>query len=213
MLPTALSTSCCVRCAGHQIIPSAPLQRHARRRARARAPLPAPTGAVASGGCVARICARSVAGTYTDLLPTNGYLTSKRELHLDAFEKYVRVLASHEPVVFERKRQRAAGGGGGGRNSRRDMRSRPSAASNVVASDPLDYKREYYLQKLGLHPKDLEARKALVHSYLEGLSWCLAYYHDGCASWYWCDAAMPRHERRAAALWPLMPPLSDPEQW
>jgi len=97
----------------------------------------------------------------------------------------VRVLASHEPVVFARKRQRAAGGGGGGRNSRRDMRSRPSAASNVVASDPLDYKREYYLQKLGLHPKDLEARKALVHSYLEGLSWCLAYYHDGCASWYW----------------------------
>ena len=26
---------------------------------------------------------------------------------------------------------------------------------------------------------------SLVQSYLEGLEWCLKYYHDGCASWDW----------------------------
>ena len=128
------------------------------------------------------------AGTYTDLLPTHGYLTDKRTLNMPAFEAYVRILSSHEPIVFEKKRLRAAGGGGGGgRYSRRDVRGRGSAAASVASSsDPLAYKREYYLQKTGLHPKDAEGRQALVRSYLEGLCWCLAYYHDGCASWDWC---------------------------
>ena len=129
--------------------------------------------------------ARACAGTYTDLLPKNGYLTSKSQLNLQAFEAFVRVLATQEPIAFERKRQRAAGGGGGGRYSRRDARGRPPAAARPP-SDPLEYKREYYLQKCGLHPNDAEARRSLVQSYLEGLSWCLAYYHEGCASWDWC---------------------------
>jgi len=38
---------------------------------------------------------------------------------------------------------------------------------------------------MGLHPNDKEGRQQLVHAYLEGLSWCLAYYHNGCASWEW----------------------------
>jgi len=125
--------------------------------------------------------------TYTDLLPSNGFLTTKRTLHLDAFERFVRALSTHEPIVFERKRQRAAGGGGGGgRYSRRDNRGGGRGGPpSAPVGDPLEYKREYYLQKLGLHPKDNDARKELVNSYLEGLCWCLAYYHDGCASWDW----------------------------
>ena len=59
------------------------------------------------------------------------------------------------------------------------------SASSTSSGDPLEYKREYYLQKLGLHPKDLDGRRELVRSYVQGLSWCLAYYHDGCNSWDW----------------------------
>ena len=113
--------------------------------------------------------------TYTDLLPTNGYLTTKRHLHLDAFEAFVRVLASNEPIVFERKRQRAMAG----------PSSRRQGAGQQESSAPGEYKREYYLEKLGQPPKDAEVLHDLVQSYLEGLSWCLAYYHDGCASWDW----------------------------
>ena len=120
--------------------------------------------------------------TYTDLLPTNGYLTTKSHLHLPAFEAFVRVLASHEPIIFERKRQRATGGRNG--YSRRQSAGQPASESSH-SDGPLAYKREYYLQKLGQHPKDVEPKRDLVQSYLEGLSWCLAYYHDGCASWDW----------------------------
>jgi len=38
---------------------------------------------------------------------------------------------------------------------------------------------------MGLHPSDTAGRRELVRSYVEGLSWCLAYYHKGCASWDW----------------------------
>ena len=127
-----------------------------------------------------------IAGTYTDLLPTHGYLTDKRTLNMAAFEEYVRLLASHESIVFEKKKMRAAGGrGGGGRYSRRDRPGRGVTSPASPPGDPLAYKREYYLHKFGLHPKDSDSRKSLVHSYLQGLCWCLAYYHDGCASWDW----------------------------
>ena len=132
--------------------------------------------------------------TYTDLLPSNGYLTDKATLHLDAFETFCRAIARQEPTVFERKRQKAAfgDGGRGGRYSRRDNRGRGrggvggrGGAAALPPSDPLEYKREYYLQKLGLHPRDAEGRREIVRTYVQGLSWCLAYYHDGCASWDW----------------------------
>jgi len=122
--------------------------------------------------------------TYTEMLPYNGYLTDKETLNLGAFEKYIRKLAYVEPIYFEKKRRGRAGGRGGrggGRGSRRSI----GAAAAPPPSDPLEYKREYYLQKMGLHPKDKEGRHQLVHAYLEGLSWCLAYYHNGCASWEW----------------------------
>ena len=122
--------------------------------------------------------------TYTDLLPTNGYLTDKATLHLGTFERYVAAISDIEPAVFDRKARRAAGGGRGGGRGRSSRRPQ-GAAQAVVLTDPRDYKREYYLNKFGMHPKDAERRRAIVHSYVEGLCWCLAYYHDGCASWDW----------------------------
>ena len=124
--------------------------------------------------------------TYTEMLPSlGGYLTEKARIDLPRFERFVRQLSRHEQQVFAKKKLARSG-----RFSpeRRRGRGRPAAAAAASAAeaDPRDYKREYYLQKLGMHPNDKEGRSALVHSYLEGLSWCLAYYHDGCASWDWC---------------------------
>ena len=127
--------------------------------------------------------------TYTEMLPTNGFLTDKEVLNLAAFETYARKIAAMEPTVFEKKRSRGAGGvPTGGRFDRRRQRSAGSAAgsdADAYMSDPALYRKEYYLQKVGLHPKDVEGRRRLVHAYCEGLAWCLAYYHRGCASWDW----------------------------
>jgi 5'-3' exoribonuclease 1 len=127
--------------------------------------------------------------TYTQMLPSNGYLTDKRTLNMAAFERFVGALSTTEPAVFEKKRMRANSpmGRGGGRGAGRFQRNRGYGGEGgaSLVDDPLAYKREYYLAKLGLHPKDGESRRALVTSYLEGLCWCLAYYHDGCASWDW----------------------------
>ena len=114
--------------------------------------------------------------TYTALLPSQGYLTDKATINRPAFERYVAELASMEPMVFEKKRNRAAGGGGGRYDRRRQRTTAPSPPSDAYTADRTLYKKEYYLQKMGLHPKDAAARRALVGSYVEGLSWCLAYY-------------------------------------
>jgi len=114
--------------------------------------------------------------TYTDLLPSlGGYLTDKQTLHFGRFETYVTQLAQHEPVVFAAKARKAAAA-----YARRNGRE-----AAVEDTHPLDYKRRFYLTKFGLPPKDELARSALVQSYLDGLSWCLAYYHRGCCSWGW----------------------------
>jgi len=104
--------------------------------------------------------------TYTDILPSlGGFLTHKETLHFGRFERFVQQLARTEKVHFEMK----AG----------------NAARRSGAEPPVNHKQRYYLEKLGLHPKDAEGRQALVQAYLEGLSWCLAYYHKGCNSWNW----------------------------
>mmetsp|Transcript_73418 Transcript_73418/g.122681 ORF Transcript_73418/g.122681 Transcript_73418/m.122681 type:complete len:280 (+) Transcript_73418:1-840(+) len=106
--------------------------------------------------------------TYTDMIPLlGGYLTHKEEIHLSRFEKFVREISRNEPFLMSKKAARDS-------EDRRD-----------VANAPGDYKRRYYLEKLGLHPNDRNGRQELISAYLSGLSWCLAYYHQGCSSWNW----------------------------
>jgi 5'-3' exoribonuclease 2 len=47
------------------------------------------------------------------------------------------------------------------------------------------YKERYYEQKFGVKLDDVEFRRACAKSYVEGLSWVLAYYYNGCPSWTW----------------------------
>jgi 5'-3' exoribonuclease 2 len=47
------------------------------------------------------------------------------------------------------------------------------------------YRERYYQQKFGVGLEDVEYRRQVVKSYMEGLSWVLAYYYQGCPSWTW----------------------------
>lgn len=51
------------------------------------------------------------------------------------------------------------------------------------------YRDFYYETKMGWKPQDrsrtLFRRRAHARDYLEGLHWCLNYYHRGCRSWDW----------------------------
>ena len=48
-----------------------------------------------------------------------------------------------------------------------------------------DLKGQYYYDKFGFTPLDMDAHIQLRRSYLEGLVWCLEYYYGGCCSWSW----------------------------
>lgn len=48
------------------------------------------------------------------------------------------------------------------------------------------YRERYYVAKFNIKESEIEAlRKDLVRRYVEGVSWVLAYYYQGCASWDW----------------------------
>jgi 5'-3' exoribonuclease 2 len=47
------------------------------------------------------------------------------------------------------------------------------------------YADRYYEQKFHVAPDNIEFRHKVARSYVEGLSWVLAYYLQGCPSWTW----------------------------
>lgn len=48
------------------------------------------------------------------------------------------------------------------------------------------YRERYYVAKFNIIEQDIEPlRKDLVRCYVEGVSWVLLYYYQGCASWDW----------------------------
>lgn len=47
------------------------------------------------------------------------------------------------------------------------------------------WKERYYRAKFHVEESDTELRKNVVCAYIEGLSWVLRYYYQGCASWTW----------------------------
>ncbi|GAV47658.1 hypothetical protein ZYGR_0H05040 [Zygosaccharomyces rouxii] len=48
------------------------------------------------------------------------------------------------------------------------------------------YHERYYTEKFHISPNHIDAlRKDLVKCYIEGVSWVLLYYYQGCASWTW----------------------------
>mmetsp|Transcript_71114 Transcript_71114/g.126046 ORF Transcript_71114/g.126046 Transcript_71114/m.126046 type:complete len:780 (+) Transcript_71114:81-2420(+) len=111
---------------------------------------------------------------YSRIIATNGYLVDKRTINMKAFERFMAELSEGEHKVYDRKRRELV------QTRKLQMKSPISPFNNTR-----EYKREHYLNKFGLHPADRQRRQNLNQYFLEGLSWCLAYYHDGCCSWEW----------------------------
>ncbi len=110
---------------------------------------------------------------YTELLPSlDGFISHKSKLHFDRFERFTNLLHADEGYVVRKK-------------LRADSKPGRRVDPGELDEEPDEYRRRYSLQKLGLHPNDKEGRRKLVHAYLSGLCWCLAYYHEGCRSWNW----------------------------
>ncbi|GAA5825421.1 hypothetical protein JCM3770_002129 [Rhodotorula araucariae] len=63
--------------------------------------------------------------------------------------------------------------------------------NNVVEQDDTvklwepGYKERYYRSKFGVELSDVEFRRSIVKSYVEGLCWVLEYYYQGTPSWQW----------------------------
>ena len=48
------------------------------------------------------------------------------------------------------------------------------------------YETRYYIEKFQISAADIPlVRRGLVRAYIEGVSWVLCYYYQGCASWTW----------------------------
>ena len=105
---------------------------------------------------------------YKDFLPRlGGYLTDKTRVHLPRLELFFRELSKYEPPYFKK---------------------RGVEEGDEAMSDPQRYRENYYRKKFGWEVGTEEgaaAVRGLVSDYVEGLMWCLEYYHDGVGSWDW----------------------------
>ena len=64
---------------------------------------------------------------------------------------------------------------------------KPAADTDVVRLHEPGYRERYYMSKFNLTTlAQVDAkRREVIHAYLEGISWVLLYYYQGCASWQW----------------------------
>lgn len=96
-----------------------------------------------------------------------GYLTDGHRLHPDRLESFLTALAESESHYFANR-----------------------AFDDAVPEykDAFSYRRAYYQIKLGFDVESETGPAALAQlrkNYLEGLHWCLQYYHLGVSSWNW----------------------------
>ena len=95
-----------------------------------------------------------------------GYLTDKHRIHPGRVEVFLEKLSNGaEEIYFYQKKD---------------------LFKNEI--DEKNYKFNYYRSKLGVSSNDPEMPKIVNRQkidYINGLHWCLYYYHKGCPSWDW----------------------------
>lgn len=63
----------------------------------------------------------------------------------------------------------------------------PNSSGDAVRMWEPGYRDRYYQTKFGISTEEdiRDQRRQVVRSYLEGISWVLLYYYQGCPSWQW----------------------------
>mmetsp|Transcript_51534 Transcript_51534/g.75383 ORF Transcript_51534/g.75383 Transcript_51534/m.75383 type:complete len:550 (-) Transcript_51534:45-1694(-) len=95
-----------------------------------------------------------------------GYLTQNSKMHLGRVEIFLEKLSSEAEGIYFFKKNKYS------KNSEKIM----------------NYKFDYYVSKFGknlVETTNVFELKVLKENYIEGLNWCLNYYHNGCPSWNW----------------------------
>lgn len=96
-----------------------------------------------------------------------GYLTDEHRLHPDRLQSFLHALSENEPQYFANR-----------------------AFDDAVPEykDAATFRRAYYSIKFGFDVESESGPERLAQlrmNYLEGLHWCLQYYHQGVSSWTW----------------------------
>jgi 5'-3' exonuclease len=97
---------------------------------------------------------------------SSGYLTKKYQIHLGRVELFLEKLSNEAEKFYF------------------------SQVEKVKEEKSLekDYKKNYYNSKLNFDYSSEQGNQKLQNlkfQYIQGLSWCLYYYHKGCPSWNW----------------------------
>mmetsp|Transcript_29498 Transcript_29498/g.57744 ORF Transcript_29498/g.57744 Transcript_29498/m.57744 type:complete len:514 (-) Transcript_29498:566-2107(-) len=116
---------------------------------------------IASGGL--NLLVRSYKEIQKD---SKGYLTKKYQMHLGRVELFLEKISNEAEEFFFCQNEK----------------------NSENPNSKIDYKKNYYFSKLNLDcslEKDKKRLVKLKTDYIQGLNWCLYYYHKGCPSWNW----------------------------
>ena len=139
---------------------------------------------------------------YRDIMPSlGGYLTSKADIHLPRVELFLQEIARREPLYFQQRatdekeplyaedgykelyyRNKFGFGGEGEEFANYDGQEK---GGQGLGCTPLGEEGGEFFQGLERAPTYEGNKQLLIRSYLEGISWVLEYYHNGCGSWTW----------------------------
>lgn len=97
---------------------------------------------------------------------SRGYLTKKFQMHMGRIELFLEKLSNEAEKFFFFQSEKIKG----------------------EQSLNKDYRHVYYFSKLNLEISTIKGKEKLEKlkfHYIQGLTWCLFYYHKGCPSWNW----------------------------
>lgn len=97
---------------------------------------------------------------------SRGYLTKKYQMHIGRVELFLEKLSNEAEKFFFSQTEK----------------------SKEEKNLEKDYKKNYYSSKLNFDYSSVQGNQKLQKlkfHYIQGLSWCLFYYHKGCPSWNW----------------------------
>uniref|UniRef100_A0A8C4ZYR0 Uncharacterized protein n=1 Tax=Gadus morhua TaxID=8049 RepID=A0A8C4ZYR0_GADMO len=139
--------------------------------------------------------------TYISVLPQlGGYLNENGHLNLGNFEKYLEKLSEFdrehfnevfvdlkwfESKVGNKYLNEAAGRAAEKEAANKEPPEEEEEEDDIFESELRQYKRTYYMTKMGVDVVSDEFLSGQARCYVEGIQWILHYYYHGVQSWSW----------------------------